>query len=171
MKGAERRSGVSCDPSPVRTHAQSRAGIESPRARVPYTAGCELAPTTPVRAHAQATYSRRSRAAYGQHRSQAGELRLSSGAMFRPAAKLSTAVASVVDTIMQRRIAYRIRNLPHVAATYSRQPGRKQFRPHLSQVVIVRKRTRVGMFASNHLPPESSTRLRRKQNASTLQRI
>lgn len=33
----------------VRTHAQSRAGIESSRARVPYTAGCEFSLATVMR--------------------------------------------------------------------------------------------------------------------------
>ena len=41
---AARRRGEFLDSSLVRTHVQSRAQIESPRARVPYTAGCEFSP-------------------------------------------------------------------------------------------------------------------------------
>ena len=55
----------------VRTHAQSRAELESPRARVPYLAGYEYSAATVLPAHAQAKYSKRFRAAYGRDRSKA----------------------------------------------------------------------------------------------------
>ena len=64
----------------VRTHAQSRAGIESSRARVPYTAGCEFSPETAVRADAQAKNPKSFRAAYAHNRSGVGALRRSSNA-------------------------------------------------------------------------------------------
>ena len=69
---AETRGGDFVDSSLVRTHAQSRAGIESPRARVPYTAGCELPAATPLRTAAQAQYRRRYRSAFGHRRPPTG---------------------------------------------------------------------------------------------------
>ena len=53
------------DSSLVPTHAQSRAGIESPRARVPYIAGCEFSPATVLRAAALQSKSKRFLTAYG----------------------------------------------------------------------------------------------------------
>ena len=62
---AERRRRNSVDSSPVRTHAQARAELESARAWVPYMAGCEF-PFAPVmRAAAQTNYLARYPAAYG----------------------------------------------------------------------------------------------------------
>ena len=49
----------------MRTEAQSRAEIESPRARGPYTARCELSATTPPRMAAHIQYRRRYRCAFG----------------------------------------------------------------------------------------------------------
>ena len=60
------------DSSLMRTHAQSRAEIESPRARVPYAAGWELPPGTRLRAGARVKYWNRSPGAYGHRRSSAG---------------------------------------------------------------------------------------------------
>ena len=54
-----------CDPSHLRTEAQSRAKIESPRAQGPYTARCELCATTPPRMAAHIQYRRRYRCAFG----------------------------------------------------------------------------------------------------------
>ena len=62
---AGRRRGEFCASSHMRKHAQSRAEIESSRARVPYTAGCEFSAATGVRAPAQPEYSKRFRGAYG----------------------------------------------------------------------------------------------------------
>ena len=69
---AGRRWGDFGDSSLVRTHAQSRAGIEFPRARVPYTAGCESPAATPLRTAAQAQYRRRYRSAFGHRRPPTG---------------------------------------------------------------------------------------------------
>ena len=49
---AERSCREICDSSPVRTHAQSRAEIESSHPRVPYITGCEFSPSTVLRAPA-----------------------------------------------------------------------------------------------------------------------
>ena len=68
MNGAGRRWGEFWNPSRLRPRAQSRAGIEYPRARGPYMAGCELSPATVLRAAAQAKYSKHFRAAYGTYR-------------------------------------------------------------------------------------------------------
>ena len=70
--GAGRRRGDFRDSSRVPAHAQSRADIESSRARVPYIAGCEISPATVLRAAALANYSKCFRAAYGHNRSRAG---------------------------------------------------------------------------------------------------
>ena len=53
------------DASFMRTEAQSRAEIESPRVRVPYSAGCELLVTTALRTAAHAQYRRRYQSAFG----------------------------------------------------------------------------------------------------------
>ena len=68
MNGAERRRGEFYNPSVTRTPAQSRAELESPRARVPYIAGWEFPTTTDVRVNAHDTYSNCFRAAYGHYR-------------------------------------------------------------------------------------------------------
>ena len=68
---AGRRRGDSRDRSIMRTSAQPCARLESPRARVPYTAGCEISHPAVLRAAAQAKYSKRFRGAYGPHRSRA----------------------------------------------------------------------------------------------------
>ena len=49
MYVAGRRRWDFADPSCLRTHAQSRAEIESPRARGPYMAGCEFSHGTVLR--------------------------------------------------------------------------------------------------------------------------
>ena len=66
--GAGMRSRSFCITSRVRTHAQTRADIESPRVRGPYLARCELPPTAPLRAAAQAQYRTRYRSAFGHRR-------------------------------------------------------------------------------------------------------
>ena len=65
-----------CDPSHVRTHAQSHAEIESSRARGPDMSGCEIRLATGLRAAAHTKYSKRDRCAYGHDRSRAGPPRL-----------------------------------------------------------------------------------------------
>ena len=57
--GADTRSAELLASSHVRTHAQSRAGIESSRARVPYIAGREFSPATTLRTRAHAKYPTR----------------------------------------------------------------------------------------------------------------
>ena len=53
------------EPPWVPIHAQSRAEIEFPRVRVPYSARCEFPATTPLRTAAHAQYVRRYRSAFG----------------------------------------------------------------------------------------------------------
>ena len=60
------------DSSLMRTPAPSRAEHESPRARVPYIAGCESPPGTRLRTGAHVKYWNRSPSAYGHRRSSAG---------------------------------------------------------------------------------------------------
>ena len=60
------------DSSLMRTPARSCAEPESPRARAPYTAGCELPPGTRVLTGAHVKYWNRSPSAYGHRRSSAG---------------------------------------------------------------------------------------------------
>ena len=60
------------DSSLMRTPARSRPELESPRARVPYTPGCELPLGTWLRAGARVNYWNRSPGAYGHRRSSAG---------------------------------------------------------------------------------------------------
>lgn len=72
---AGRGRGDFADPSAVRTHAQSRAEIELPRARGPYTARNEFSLETVVRTVARTTYRSRFRVAYGQRRAQSGAQR------------------------------------------------------------------------------------------------
>ena len=62
---AGRRSGDFWVSSHVRTHAQTRAEIESPRVRVPYIARFNFLPTTPLRTAAHPQYWRRYRSAFG----------------------------------------------------------------------------------------------------------
>ena len=71
---AGRRCREICDSPLVRTHAQSRVELESPRARVPYIAGCEISPATVLRADALRSNRTRSRAAYGAGRLTAQHL-------------------------------------------------------------------------------------------------
>ena len=66
---AGRRSEDFCDRSHVPTHAQSRAEIESSRARAPYMAGREFSPPTVLRSAAPAKYWDRFLTAYGPRRS------------------------------------------------------------------------------------------------------
>ena len=56
----------------MRIHALSHAELESPRARVPYIARCELPPKTRLRADARVKYWNRSPGAYGHRCSSAG---------------------------------------------------------------------------------------------------
>ena len=63
LAGTKRRE--ICDSSPVRTHAQSCAEIESPRARIPYIAECEFSTSTMLRASALQLKRKRFLAAYG----------------------------------------------------------------------------------------------------------
>ena len=65
---AGRRSEDFCDWSHVPTHAQSRAEIESSRARAPYTGGREFSPPTVLRSAAPAKYWDRFLTAYGPRR-------------------------------------------------------------------------------------------------------
>lgn len=69
------------DSSLVRTRAQSRAEIESPRARVPYMAGWEFPPATVVSPDALVSKRKRSLVAYGapQHHLHHGYSRHRSG--------------------------------------------------------------------------------------------
>ena len=62
---AGRRRRDFSDPSLARTHAQSRAELESSRARVPYIAGWESSSATVLRTRAQQSKRTRSPAAYG----------------------------------------------------------------------------------------------------------
>ena len=59
------RRGDFVDPSLVRTRAQSRAEIGSPRVRGPFTAGCEYSVVTVMRTAALPSKPTRSPAAYG----------------------------------------------------------------------------------------------------------
>lgn len=65
MFPAGRRRGELCALSPARLHAQLRAGLESPRVRVPYVARCKSTPTTSLRTAAQARYRQHYRSAFG----------------------------------------------------------------------------------------------------------
>ena len=62
---AERSWGDLYNRTRVRTHAQSRAELESYRARVPYMGGCDSSPATVLRLGALKSKSKRSRPAYG----------------------------------------------------------------------------------------------------------
>ena len=62
---AERTSGDLSNQTHVRTHALSRAEIESPRARVPYIAGWEFCPATAMRGCAPRFKRQRYPVAYG----------------------------------------------------------------------------------------------------------
>ena len=64
---AETRCRKPCDSSRLRTHAQSRAELESSRARVPNTAGGEISSTTLLRVGAHTTYWKCCLGAYGHH--------------------------------------------------------------------------------------------------------
>ena len=64
-----RDKGNSAISSFMRTRAQPRAELESPRAPVPYAARCEFSPTTTLRPGAQTKYQARHPAAYCGHRS------------------------------------------------------------------------------------------------------
>ena len=72
MNGAGRRRREICDSPLVRTHARSRADIESPRARVLYTAEHEHFPATALRAGARVKFRPRHPTAYGQGPSPIG---------------------------------------------------------------------------------------------------
>ena len=65
---AGRRSRDLGDSSRMRTHAQSRPEIESPRARSPYTAGSEFSPATVLRPAALQFERKRFHAAYANVR-------------------------------------------------------------------------------------------------------
>ena len=69
---AGRRRGDICDLSQVRTDAQSRAEIESPRVRAPYTARCLLRATTLLRSAAHNQYPRHYRSAFGHRPPRTG---------------------------------------------------------------------------------------------------
>ena len=56
----------------MRRHARSRAELESPRARVPYIARCELPPGSRVLTGAHVKYSTRYPPAYAHSRSHGG---------------------------------------------------------------------------------------------------
>ena len=58
--------------SRMRTRAQTRAEIESPRVRVPSTARCELPATTPPRSAAHTQYRGRYRSAFGHRPPRTG---------------------------------------------------------------------------------------------------
>ena len=60
------------DSSLRRTHALSSAELESPRARVPHTAGCEFPPGTRLRTGAHVKYPTRYPPAYAHSRSNDG---------------------------------------------------------------------------------------------------
>ena len=62
---AERGREDFCHSSAARTHAQSHAEIESPRARGPYMAGCDFSAATVVRAAALQLQDVRFLVAYG----------------------------------------------------------------------------------------------------------
>ena len=64
---AEMRRRETSDSSLVRIHAQSRAGLECPRARVPYTAGCEILLPTTMRGSAHQLKRARFLAAYDHY--------------------------------------------------------------------------------------------------------
>lgn len=69
---ADARRREFCNRSHVRTHAQSRAQIESPRARVPHMPGCELIPTTALRTGARDEHLTRYPSAYCHRQPHAG---------------------------------------------------------------------------------------------------
>ena len=75
---AERGRGDFANRSRARPHAQSRAELESLRARVPYIAGCEFSPATVLRGTAHSAYRKRFLGAYGSHRPSVGTPRRSS---------------------------------------------------------------------------------------------
>ena len=62
---AERRWEDFCGQSRVRTDAQARAEIEFPRARGPFTAGCQFSPATKLRSDAPQSKRSRSLVAFG----------------------------------------------------------------------------------------------------------
>ena len=72
---AGRKSVEFCASSLVRTDAQSRAEIESPRARVPYMAGCEFTSATVLRTTALQLKRSRFLAAYGHRHTTQRALR------------------------------------------------------------------------------------------------
>ena len=65
MNGAETKRRVFWNPSGARSHALPRAELEPLRARVPYIAGCEISPSTVLRAAALQSKRTRSLVAYG----------------------------------------------------------------------------------------------------------
>ena len=67
MFGGRNRREI-CDAPTVRTHALSRVGVESSRARVPCMAGCQFAPATALRERAGTAYWKRFLDAYGSQR-------------------------------------------------------------------------------------------------------
>lgn len=75
MTGAGRSRGDIDDSSPVRTNAQSRAQLESPRARVPYIAESRFSLTSMMRGDALAKYWRCFPSAYGHRCSRNGRHR------------------------------------------------------------------------------------------------
>ena len=80
--GAGRRGSDLPDSSLVRIDAQSRAQLESPRARVPYMAGSEFSPATVLRGAAHTSYWKCFLGAYGSHRPSAGTPRRTSSTKF-----------------------------------------------------------------------------------------
>ena len=75
MNGAETRCRKFRVSSRLRTPTQTRAVIESPRVRVPYSARCELHAATPPRTAAHIQYPSRYRSASG-HRPPQSAARL-----------------------------------------------------------------------------------------------
>ena len=84
MFGAGRRCGNSGNSSDLRTHALSRAEIESPRARGLYMAGCEFSPASVLRPPALQLKSNGSRAAYDPGKLAARRLAQSASGRERP---------------------------------------------------------------------------------------
>lgn len=107
--GAERGCPEIRDSSIERPHAQPRADLESPRARVPCMAGSDFSPATVPRGTAHTAYWKRFLGAYGSHRPSARTLCSTSGTKFpaspadrRREPELPVTVASLAGTRRRR---------------------------------------------------------------------
>ena len=120
------------DSSPMRTPARSRTELESPRARVPYIAGCEFSSRTRLRTGAHVKYPTRYPAAYAHSRSNDGP----------PFSYVGAAVHHVMHQPPQTRIpARRGRRIPaqsQAAPSARSLPGIRTTllsRPHAPSII------------------------------------